>query len=77
VAVLESFIHPDFLATLRATVDQLTPVCYEGGKRKPLIAGDLKDTVFYEVAFSDFVIQLASKAKPAKFSRAASPQPQG
>jgi len=60
LAVLDDFIHPDFLATLRAAVDQLTPVSYASGKRKPLVGTDLKDTPFYEVTFSDFVIQLAN-----------------
>jgi hypothetical protein len=60
VGVLENFIHQDFLSTLRAAVDQFTPISYASGKRKPLIAEDLKDSVFYEVAFSDFVIQLAN-----------------
>jgi len=60
LAVLENFIHPDFLAELRASVDQLTPLCYQGGKRKPLIGVELQNTGFWEVAFSDFVIQLAN-----------------
>jgi hypothetical protein len=60
LAVLEKFIHPDFLAELRSSVDQLTPLCYEGNKRKPLIGSELENTGFYELAFSDFVIQLAN-----------------
>ena len=60
MATLDGFIHPDFLAELRSTVDRLTPVCYQGGKRKPLIGQELKDTGFYEVAISDFVMQLAN-----------------
>jgi hypothetical protein len=60
LAVLEKFIHPDFLAELRSSVDQLTPSCYEGERRKSLIGSDLQNTGFYEVAFSDFVIHLAN-----------------
>jgi hypothetical protein len=60
LAVLENFVHPDFLAELHSTVDRLTPSCYEGGKRKPLIGLELQNTGFYEVAFSDFVIRLAN-----------------
>jgi hypothetical protein len=60
IAVLENFIHPDFLRELCSTVDQLTPLAYETGKRRPLIGPDLKNTGFYEVTFSEFVIQLAN-----------------
>lgn len=60
LAVLEDFIHPDFLTELRASVDQLTPLCYQNGKRKYLVGADLDNTGFSEVAFSDFVIQLAN-----------------
>jgi len=60
IAVLENFIHPDFLAELRASVDQLTPLSYQSGKRKPLRGSDLNDSGFSEVAFSDFMVQLAN-----------------
>jgi hypothetical protein len=66
LAILENFIHPDFLEELRSTVHRLTPVCYEGGKRKALIGADLQDTAFYEVAFSDFVIQLVNDILEAR-----------
>lgn len=60
MAVLENFIHPDFLAKLQSSVEQLTPLCYAGEKRKPLIGSELQDTVFWEFTFSDFTIQLAN-----------------
>jgi len=60
LAVLEDFIHPDFLAELQSSVDRLTPLCYVDGKRKSLIGYELENTVFYEVAFSGFVVQLAN-----------------
>ena len=60
LAVLENFIHPDFLAELQSSVDRLTPLCYVDGKRKPLIGAELENTGFYEVAFSGFVVQLAN-----------------
>jgi hypothetical protein len=60
IAVLKDFIHPDFLAELRASVDQLTPLCYRGDKRKYLSGPELKDTPFHEVTFSDFLIQLSN-----------------
>jgi hypothetical protein len=60
LAVLENFLNLDFLAELRSSVDELTPLCYEGKKRKPLIGSDLQNTGFYEFAFSEFVIQLAN-----------------
>jgi|HubBroStandDraft_2_1064218.scaffolds.fasta_scaffold335747_1 hypothetical protein len=60
LAVVEDFIHPDFLTELRANVTELTPLCYQGGKRKYLIGGDLEKTAAWEVAFSDFTIQLAN-----------------
>jgi hypothetical protein len=58
MAVLEQFIHPDFLTQLRSTVDRLAPSCYESGKRKALVGTDLKDTEFYEVTYSDFTVRL-------------------
>jgi len=60
IAVLEKFVHPDFLAEMRTSVDQLTPLCYQGGKRKYLGTLELKGTAFYEVTFSDFVMQLVN-----------------
>jgi hypothetical protein len=60
LAVLENFIDPGFLAQMRNGVDELTPVAYASGKRKPLIGPDLQDTIFWEVTFSDFSIQLAN-----------------
>ena len=60
LAVLENFIRPDFLTELRTSVDQLTPLCYQSGKRKYLVGHDLEKTGVWEVAFSDFVIQLAN-----------------
>ena len=60
IAVLENFIHPEFLAELRKSVDQLTPLSYQSGKRKPLRGSDLDNTVFSEVAFSDFMIRLVN-----------------
>jgi hypothetical protein len=60
MAILEDFIHPDFLAELRSTVDRLTPWCYEGGKRRPLVGSDLENTAFYEITFSDFIIRLTN-----------------
>src|SRR6202050_4835707 len=60
LAVLENFIHPDFLTELRGNVEELTPLCYQGGKRKYLGGGDLEKTGVWEVAFSDFVIKLAN-----------------
>jgi hypothetical protein len=60
LGVLENFLHPDFLTELRARVDKLTPLCYQNGKRKYLIGEDLKDSEVWEIAFSDFVIQLAN-----------------
>src|SRR5579863_2718134 len=60
MAVLESFLQPAFLEELRSSVERLTPQCYQNGKRKPLIGGDLANTGFYEVAFSDFMIRLAN-----------------
>jgi len=60
MATLDGFIHPNFLAELRSTVDRLRPVCYQGGKRKSLIGADLKDTGFCEITFSDFLIRLAN-----------------
>ena len=60
IAVLKDFIHPDFLAELRASVEQLTPLCYRGDKRKYLSGPELKDTPFHEVTFSDFLIQLSN-----------------
>src|ERR1700730_7698495 len=49
IAIVENFIHPDFLAELRCAVDRFTPICCEGEKRKSLIGGDLRDTGFYEI----------------------------
>jgi hypothetical protein len=60
MAVLEGFLHPDFLAELRASVDELTPLCYQNGKRKYLVGEDLHKTGCWEVAFSDFVLQLTN-----------------
>jgi hypothetical protein len=60
MAVLEDFLHPDFLAELRASVDQLAPLCYQNGKRKYLVGGDLEKTGFWEVAFSDFALKLSN-----------------
>jgi hypothetical protein len=60
LAVLDNFIHPDFLAELRSSVDRLTPLSYAGGKRKPLVGADLKNTGFYEITLSDFAVQLAN-----------------
>lgn len=60
LAVLENVVHPDFLAELRASVDRLTPLCYQGEKRKYLVGPELENTGCFEVAFSDFVIQLAN-----------------
>jgi len=60
LAVLENFIHPEFLAELRSSVDQLRPLSYASGKRKPLVGSELQNTGFWEVTFSDFVIQLAN-----------------
>ena len=60
LAVLENFIHPGFLAELRSSVVQLTPLSYASGTRKPLVGTDLQNTGFWEVTFSDFVIQLAN-----------------
>jgi len=60
MAVLENVISPDFLAEMQSSVEQLTPRCYAGEKRKPLIGHELKDTAFWEVAVSDFVIQFAN-----------------
>src|ERR1039458_2815254 len=60
MAVLDEFIHPDFLAELRASVEQLTPLCYEGEKRKYLSGHELEHTGFYEVRFSEFTIQLVN-----------------
>jgi hypothetical protein len=59
MAVLENFIHPDFLNELRASVDQLTPLCYSGEKRKYLTS-ELENTGFYEVTFSKYMIQLVN-----------------
>ena len=33
MSVVEDFLHPDFLAELRTSVDELTPICYQNGKR--------------------------------------------
>lgn len=60
MAVLENFLHPDFLAELRANVEQLTPSCYQNGKRKYLVGGDLENTGFWEIAFSDFALKLSN-----------------
>ena len=60
LAVVENFIHPDFLSELRSSVDQLTPLSYAGGTRKPLVGSDLENTGFWEVTFSDFTIRLAN-----------------
>ena len=60
LAIVENFIHPDFLTELRCAVDRLTPICYEGEKRKTLIGGDLQNTGFYEITFSDWIIQLVN-----------------
>jgi hypothetical protein len=59
MAILENFIHPDFLAELRGIVEKLTPLCYQGDKRKYL-SDELKGTAFWEVTFSDFMIQLVN-----------------
>ena len=60
MSVVENFLHPDFLAELRTSVDELTPICYQNGKRKYLVGTDLENTGFYEVAFSDFVVKLSN-----------------
>lgn len=60
LAVLEDFIHPDFLQELRTTVQTLQPLCYQNGKRKHLVGNDLKDTAVWEVTFSKFIIQLSN-----------------
>jgi hypothetical protein len=59
MAVLENFIHPDFLRELRTSVDELTPLCYSGDKRKYLTA-ELRNTGFYEVTFSKYMIQVVN-----------------
>jgi hypothetical protein len=60
MSVVENFLHPDFLTELRTSVDELTPICYQNGKRKYLVGTDLENTGFYEVAFSDFVVKLSN-----------------
>ena len=60
MAVLENFLSPNFLAELRTNVEQLTPICYQNGKRKYLIGADLQNTGFWEVAFSDFALKLSN-----------------
>jgi len=60
MAVLDGFLDPSFLEELRGNVDQLTPLCYQNGKRKYLIGGDLANTGFWEVAFSDFLLKLSN-----------------
>jgi hypothetical protein len=60
LAVAQDFISPEFLAEMRSCADRLTPVCYEGGKRKPLIGAELDGTVFAEVAFSEFLLRLTN-----------------
>lgn len=60
LAVLENFIHPDFLARMQSTVERLTPLCYKSEKRKPLVGSELKDTEFAEVAYSDFTLRLVN-----------------
>jgi hypothetical protein len=60
LAVLDDFVHPDFLEELRGSVDQLTPLCYQNVKRKYLHGSDLQNTGFWEVAFSDFVLKLSN-----------------
>jgi len=59
IAVLENFIHPDFLADLRSSVDDLTPLAYKSGKRKPLIE-ELRNTRYWEITYSDFMTGLAN-----------------
>ena len=60
MAVLEQFLHPDFLARLQSSVEELTPRCYAGEKRKPLIGSDLRDTRFWDMTFDEFTIQMAN-----------------
>jgi len=60
LAILEGFIHPDFLGELRSTVERLTPWCYEGGRRRAAVGTDLEHTAFHEITFSDFIIRLAN-----------------
>ena len=55
MAVFENFIHPDCLRELRSSVDKLMPLCYSGDKRKYLTA-ELRNTGFYEVTFSKYMI---------------------
>jgi hypothetical protein len=60
LATLDSFLDPAFLSQLQASIAPLTARCYAGGKRRPLIGGDLEGTLFYEVTFSRFILQLAN-----------------
>ena len=49
---------PIFWRNCCTSVDELTPICYQNGKRKYLVGNDLRNTGFHEVAFSDFVLKL-------------------
>ena len=60
LATVGGFIDPAFLTELQASVEQLTPLCYKGGKRKYLVGNDLKDTGCWEVAFSEFMLKLSN-----------------
>ena len=45
---------------MQSSVDRLTPLCYEGGKRRPVPGSALEGTPFWEVAFSDFFNEFAN-----------------
>jgi hypothetical protein len=60
IATVEDFIDPGFLSRLQSSIQELTPMCYDGDKRRPLVGKDLEGTIFWDVTFSEFLMRFVN-----------------